>query len=150
MNTSPDPGGLIREYLRDHVPEIANGIVEIMSTARELGFRSMVAVRSHNGAVDPVGACAGIRGARLKEFHIKFPGEFIDIIRWEESPKKFILNALAPLSGYAAGEKVELDKEHNACLTLAPAAYQNLSDKDRRKAMLTSKLVGWDIKFTSA
>ena len=91
--THPD---FIRQLFELEVPEIAENIIEIRALAREAGYRSKVAVISLDDKVDPVGACVGVRGSRIKNIVDELSGEKIDIVRWNDSSQVLISNALMP------------------------------------------------------
>ena len=87
---------LIRTLFELEVPEIADGLVEIRAVAREPGYRSKIAVESHAQGVDPVGACVGPRGSRVRMVVSELRGEKIDIIPWNPEPARFVAKALSP------------------------------------------------------
>src|SRR5262245_48499338 len=110
MNSSSDPNGEIRQLFHKHVPEVAAGIVELVSIAREPGKEVMVAVRSNDNAINAVGACVGRRGVHPKNICRELGGEKVSIVLWSESSETFILNALAPYGPNATGiPKIVLD-----------------------------------------
>ena len=90
---------LIRELFELEVPEIEDGLVVIRAVAREPGYRSKIAVESHIQGVDPVGACVGPRGSRVRMVVSELRGEKIDIIPWNNEPARFVAKALAPGAG---------------------------------------------------
>ncbi len=141
MSLPPGPNGEIRQLFRQHVPEIAAGTVEIVSVARDVGRRSYIAVRSRLAEVDPVGACTGIRGARIKAMVAELNREFLTVVRFEESPERFIRNAVTPLVVSGFGLDVQT---HEALLSIEAgrAARSNHEDSDMR---LVSQLTGWKI-----
>jgi len=91
--THPD---FIRRLFESEVPEVAENIIEIRALAREAGYRSKVAVTSYDDKVDPVGACVGVRGSRIKNIVDELGGEKIDIVRWNDSSQILVANALMP------------------------------------------------------
>jgi len=124
------------------VSEIADGTVEIKGIAREAGFRSKVAVLSHNDKVDPVGACVGMRGIRVKNIVRELGGEKIDIVRWHDDIKTFVTNSLAP----ARLARVEVDEDTRTVKVTVDQDQLSLAiGKKGQNARLTNKLTGWKI-----
>ncbi|MDA0989471.1 MAG: transcription termination factor NusA [Verrucomicrobia bacterium] len=125
------------------VSEIADGVVEIKGIAREPGYRTKVAVVSHNDKVDPVGACVGMRGMRVKNIVRELSGEKIDIIRWSDDPKTYATNSLSP----ARLQRVELDPEiPNLIHVVADSEQLSLAiGKRGQNVRLTAKLLGMKI-----
>ncbi len=124
------------------VPEIYDGIIEIKSVARDPGSRAKIAVLSHDGSIDPVGACVGMRGSRVQAVVNELQGEKIDIIQWNPDPATFIVNALAP----AEVSKVVLDEEQNRIEVVVPDDQLSLAIGRRgQNVRLASQLTGWDI-----
>ena len=124
------------------VPEIYDGIIEIKSVARDPGSRAKIAVLSHDGSIDPVGACVGMRGSRVQAVVNELQGEKIDIIQWNPDPATFIVNALAP----AEVSKVVLDEEQTRIEVVVPDDQLSLAIGRRgQNVRLASQLTGWDI-----
>jgi transcription termination/antitermination protein NusA len=124
------------------VPEIYDGIIEIMSVARDPGSRAKIAVVSHDSGIDPVGPCIGMRGSRVQAVVGELQGEKIDIIQWSPDPATFIVNALAP----AEVAKVVLDEETNRIEVVVPDDQLSLAIGRRgQNVRLASQLSGWDI-----
>ncbi len=124
------------------VPEIYDGIIEIMSVARDAGSRAKIAVLSHDSSIDPVGPCIGMRGSRVQAVVGELQGEKIDIIQWSPDPATFIVNALAP----AEVAKVVLDEEKNKIEVVVPDEQLSLAIGRRgQNVRLASQLSGWDI-----
>lgn len=137
--THPD---FVRRLFELEVSEIADGTVEIKGIAREAGFRSKIAVISHDEKVDPVGACVGMKGIRVKNIVRELSGEKIDIVRWHEDIKTFVTNSLAP----AKLSRVELDEDlHAVTVTVDPDQLSLAIGKKGQNARLTAKLSGWKI-----
>ena len=111
----------VRTLFRLEVSEIADGVVEIMGIARDAGYRTKIAVRTHDDKVDPVGACVGLKGARVRNIVRELNGEKIDIVRWSEDMKNYVTQALAP----AKLESVEVDPDggNTVHVTVAPDQY---------------------------
>ncbi|MBS0235117.1 MAG: transcription termination/antitermination protein NusA [Proteobacteria bacterium] len=127
---------------RAEVPEIYDGIVEIKSVARDPGSRAKIAVISKDSSIDPVGACVGMRGARVQAVVNELQGEKVDIIQWNPDAASFIVNALAP----AEVTKVVLDEDSNRIEVVVPEAQLSLAIGRRgQNVRLASQLTGWDI-----
>lgn len=141
--------GLVAAMFSLEVPEIEQGIVEIKAIAREAGFRTKVAVMSHDDQVDPVGACVGPAGARAKaiqrELH-KDESERIDIIRWSDEPEALVANALSP----AKVEDVFLYPDDATALVIVPDHMLSLAiGREGQNARLAARLTGWRIDIKS-
>jgi len=128
------------------VPEIAEGIVEVMSVSREPGFRAKIAVSSTESDVDPVGACVGMKGSRVQNVVQELQGERIDIITWSPDPAKYVYNALAP----AHVSMVMVDEDANSLLVVVPNDQLSLAiGRQGQNVRLASKLMGWRIDVKS-
>ena len=124
------------------VPEIYDGVVEVVSVARDPGSRAKIAVRSKDGSIDPVGACVGMRGSRVQAVVNELQGEKIDIIQWSPQVANFVVNALAP----AEVTKVVLDEEAERIEVVVPDEQLSLAIGRRgQNVRLASQLTGWDI-----
>ncbi len=124
------------------VPEIYDGVVEIKSVARDPGSRAKIAVISKDTSIDPVGACVGMRGARVQAVVNELQGEKVDIIQWNPDAASFIVNALAP----AEVSKVVLDDDSNRIEVVVPESQLSLAIGRRgQNVRLASQLTGWDI-----
>lgn len=124
------------------VPEIYDGIIEIMEVARDPGSRAKIAVLSHDSSIDPVGPCIGMRGSRVQAVVGELQGEKIDIIQWSTDPATFIVNALAP----AEVAKVVLDEENQRIEVVVPDEQLSLAIGRRgQNVRLASLLSGWRI-----
>jgi transcription termination/antitermination protein NusA len=124
------------------VPEVYEGIIEIKSGARDPGSRAKIAVMSHDHSIDPVGACVGMRGARVQAVVGEMQGEKIDIIPWSPDPATFIVNALQP----AEVSKVVLDPEQGRVEVVVGEAQLSLAIGRRgQNVRLASQLTGWQI-----
>ena len=133
---------LIRRLFEREVTEIAEGLVEIRIVAREAGYRTKIAVTSRDSRVDPVGACVGLRGNRVKTVVRELGGEKVDIIRWESDLRAFVTNALQP----AKLTQVELDEEEHQIRVIVPEDQLSLAiGKKGQNARLAAKLTGWRI-----
>lgn len=128
------------------VPEIYDGIVEIMAAAREPGFRAKIAVRSKDPAVDPVGACVGMKGSRVQNIVQELRGEKIDIVPWDEDAARFVCNALAP----AEISKVYIDELNRKMEIVVPDQQLSLAiGKRGQNVRLAAKLTGWGLDILS-
>jgi transcription termination/antitermination protein NusA len=137
--THPD---FIRRLFEQEVPEIAEGIIEIRALAREAGYRTKVAVASFDEKVDPVGACVGVRGSRIKNIVDELGGEKIDIVRWSDSSQVFITNALMP----AKVSEIALCFELGRATVVVDEDQLSLAiGKHGQNVRLAARLTGWDI-----
>jgi transcription termination/antitermination protein NusA len=137
--THPD---FIRRLFESEVPEIAEGIIEVRTLAREAGYRSKVAVTSFDDKVDPVGACVGVRGSRIKNIVDELGGEKIDIVRWNESSQTLVANALMP----AKVSEIALCFELGRATVVVEEDQLSLAiGKHGQNVRLAARLTGWDI-----
>jgi N utilization substance protein A len=137
---------LIKTLFELEVPEIADGLVEIRGVAREPGYRSKIAVESHAQGVDPVGACVGPRGSRVRMVVSELRGEKIDIIPWNPEPARFVAKALSP----ARVREVYLDDEAREATVVVPDDQLALAiGKEGMNARLAARLTGWKIDIQS-
>jgi transcription termination/antitermination protein NusA len=138
--------GLVQRLLELEVPEIADGIVEIMAIAREAGSRSKVAVRSLRAEVDPIGACLGPKSSRIANVSDNLRGEKIDVIRYDTDAQTFIMNALAP----AKVITVELFEDDGVSLVVVPDYQLSLAiGRDGQNVRLAARLTGWRLDIAS-
>jgi N utilization substance protein A len=137
---------LIRKLFELEVPEIADGLVEIQNVAREPGYRSKIAVVSHASGVDPVGACVGPRGSRVRMVVSELRGEKIDIIPFNEEPARFVAKALSP----ARVREVLVDDENKQATVIVPDDQLSLAiGKEGQNARLAARLTGWRVDIRS-
>ena len=127
------------------VSEISDGVVEIMGVSRDPGYRAKLAVRTANENVDPVGACVGQRGSRVKAIVNELSGEKIDIVRWNEDIRQYVAQALAP----ARLESIEVDPVLPNTVHVVAAAdqYSLAIGKRGQNVRLTTKLTGWHVEI---
>jgi N utilization substance protein A len=138
--------GLLRKMFEFEVPEIAEGIVEIKAVAREPGHRSKIAVVSHEPGVDPVGACVGAKGSRVRLVVNELRGEKIDVVQWEPNLERFVANALAP----AKVKEVHVDADTGTAQVIVPDYQLSLAiGKEGQNARLAAKLTGCRIDIKS-
>ncbi len=137
---------LIKTLFELEVPEIADGLVEIRGVAREPGYRSKIAVESHAQGVDPVGACVGPRGSRVRMVVSELRGEKIDIIPWNPEPARFVAKALSP----ARVREVYLDDAAKEATVIVPDDQLALAiGKEGMNARLAARLTGWKVDIQS-
>jgi len=137
---------LIVKLFELEIPEIAEGAVVIKSIAREPGHRTKVAVVSTDERIDPVGACVGMRGSRVKNIVRELSGEKIDIIRWHPEPRRYIEEALSP----AHVKDMEIDQQSQRVRVIVHDDQLSLAiGKRGQNARLTSKLTGWHVDIVS-
>jgi transcription termination/antitermination protein NusA len=137
---------LIKTLFELEVPEIADGLVEIRGVAREPGYRSKIAVESHAQGVDPVGACVGPRGSRVRMVVSELRGEKIDIIPWNTEPARFVAKALSP----ARVREVYLDDDRRDATVVVPDDQLALAiGKEGMNARLAARLTGWKVDIVS-
>ena len=132
----------IKKLFELEVSEIADGTVEIKGIAREAGFRTKIAVHSNDEKVDPVGACVGLRGQRVKNIVRELSGEKVDIVKFSTDIKTFVTNSLAP----AKLLRLEVDETENAVKVIVESDQLSLAiGKKGQNARLTAKLTGWKV-----
>jgi N utilization substance protein A len=138
--------GLLKALFALEVPEIEEGIVEIKAVAREPGHRSKIAVSSNEPGVDPVGACVGPKGSRVRMVVNELRGEKIDVVPWSASAADFVANALQP----AKVKEVRIDESSGTALVIVPDYQLSLAiGKEGQNARLAARLTGWRIDIKS-
>ena len=138
--------GLIKRLFELEVPEIADGVVEIKACAREPGHRTKIAVWSNDSNVDPVGACVGARGARVRMVVNELRGEKIDIVPFSDEPADLVMKALSP----AKVKEVRLDDETGTAEVIVPDYQLSLAiGKEGQNARLAARLTGWRVDIKS-
>ena len=137
-------GKFVEALFRLAVSEIADGVVEIMGVSRDPGYRAQLAVRTANENVDPVGACVGQRGSRVRSIVNELSGEKIDIVRWNEDIRQYVAQALAP----AKLESIEVDPAQPNTVHIVAAAdqYSLAIGKRGQNVRLATKLTGWHVE----
>src|SRR5688572_15913196 len=137
---------LIKKHFELEVPEIADGLVEITNVAREPGYRSKIAVVSHADGVDPVGACVGPRGSRVRMVVSELRGEKIDIIPYNDEPARFVAKALSP----ARVREVYVDDDNRQATVVVPDDQLSLAiGREGQNARLAARLTGWRVDIKS-
>jgi N utilization substance protein A len=138
--------GLIKRLFELEVPEISNGVVELKACAREPGHRTKIAVWSNDQNVDPVGACVGARGARVRMVTNELRGEKVDIVPFSDDPGEFVTRALQP----AKVKEVRLDEETGTATVIVHDFQLSLAiGKEGQNARLAARLTGWRIDIKS-
>ncbi len=139
--------GLIRRLFEIEVPEVYDGVVEIKAVAREAGARSKVAVSSREPGLDPVGACVGPKGSRVRMIVGELRGERIDVVPWAEAPASYVASSLSP----AKVDRVLIDEDSHTATVIVPNDQLSLAiGKEGQNARLAAKLTGWRIDIKSA
>jgi len=139
--------GFVKKLFELEVPEISEGIVEIKSIYREAGERTKIAVHSKEEKVDPVGACVGMRGSRVKSIVKEIHGERLDIIRWSMEIQEYAKAALSP----AEVSKINVDQDKKTLEVIVNDDQLSLAiGKHGQNVRIASKLIGWDIDIRSA
>ncbi len=137
---------LIKRLFELEVPEILDGVVEIKTVAREPGHRSKIAVVSHDRNVDPVGACVGSKGARVRAVMNELRGEKIDIIKWTDRLEEFVANALSP----AKVKEVRIQDDGQTAFVIVPDYQLSLAiGKEGQNARLAARLTGLRVDIKS-
>jgi N utilization substance protein A len=138
--------GLILELFKLEVPEIADGVVELRACAREPGHRTKIAVASNDSNVDPVGACVGARGARVRQVVTELRGEKVDIVPFTDDPSDFVMKALAP----ARVREVRIHPDTGTAEVIVPDFQLSLAiGKEGQNARLAARLSGWRVDIKS-
>ncbi len=133
----------VRRLFESEVSEIADHTVEIRSIAREAGYRTKIAVHSDDDKVDPVGACVGLRGARVKNIVRELNNEKVDIIRWSDNVREFVTDALKP----AQIRSIQINEdEKKISITVDEEELSKAIGRRGQNVRLTNKLVGWDVQ----
>src|SRR3954447_8521401 len=138
--------GLIKRLFELEVPEISDGVVELKAVAREPGHRTKIAVWSNDSNVDPVGACVGARGARVRMVVNELRGEKVDIVPFSEDPSEFVMKALSP----AKVKEVRIDETTATAEVIVPDYQLSLAiGKEGQNARLAARLTGWRVDIKS-
>ena len=144
MNTDPSEGREVCELFRKRVPAIDSGVVTIRGVVREPGSRSILAVASTDPDIDAVGSCVGTRGVVAKEIVKELHGEFIDIVLWSDSAKRFVSNLFAPMQFLS----ISFDESsHQATAVLKADSALPASKTIALRTRLLRQLTGWVLQF---
>lgn len=133
---------MLIELFKIEVPEIADDLIDIMSAARDIGFRAKIAVRANDPRLDPIGACVGMRGGRVQAVTNELSGERIDIILWDPNDAQFVINAMAPAE--VTSIMVDEDK-HTMDLAVEDEQLSQAIGKNGQNIRLASELTGWEL-----
>ncbi len=137
---------LLIELFRVEVPEIGEGLIELLAAARDPGSRAKIAVRSHDRRIDPVGACVGMRGSRVQAVSNELAGERVDIILWDDNTAQFVINAMAP----AEVASIVMDEDsHSMDLAVAEEQLSKAIGRGGQNVRLASELSGWTLNVMS-
>ncbi|HHM05170.1 MAG TPA: transcription termination/antitermination protein NusA [Gammaproteobacteria bacterium] len=133
---------LIIELFKLEVPEVGEGLIDILGAARDPGSRAKIAVRSNDPRIDPVGACVGMRGSRVQAVSNELAGERIDIIPWDENPAQFVINAMSP----AEVKSIVVDEDtHSMDVAVAEESLSQAIGRGGQNVRLASQLTGWEL-----
>jgi len=142
--TAPE---LLIALFKLEVPEVGEGLIEIKAAARDPGSRAKIAVKSHDPRLDPVGACVGMRGARVQAVSNELAGERVDIILWDETEAQFVINAMAP----AEIESIVVDEDkHSMDVAVATDSLSQAIGRGGQNVRLASELTGWELNVLDA
>ncbi len=137
---------LLIELFKLEVPEAGEGLIDILSAARDPGSRAKIAVKSNDQRIDPVGACVGMRGARVQAVSNELAGERIDIILWNEHPAQFVINAMSP----AEVKAIVVDEDtHSMDVAVAEESLSQAIGRGGQNVRLASQLTGWELNVMS-
>jgi N utilization substance protein A len=133
---------MLVELFRIEVPEIGENIIEIKAAAREPGSRAKIAVKTNDGRIDPIGACVGMRGARVQAVSSELGGERVDIVLWDDNPAQFVINAMAP----ADISSIVVDEDsHTMDLAVHSSQLAQAIGRNGQNVRLASQLSGWTL-----
>jgi len=139
--TAPE---LLIELFKLEVPEVGEGLIDILGAARDPGLRAKIAVHSNDDRIDPVGACVGMRGSRVQSVSNELGGERIDIILWDENPAQFVINAMSP----AEVESIVVDEDaHSMDLAVGEEHLSQAIGRGGQNVRLASQLTGWELNI---
>ncbi len=140
------PGFLI-ELFKLEVPEVGQGLIDILGAARDPGLRAKIAVRSHDPRLDPVGACVGMRGSRVMAVSNELAGERVDIILWDENPAQFVINAMSPTEV----SSIIIDEDRHAMdIAVESDKLSQAIGRNGQNVRLASQLTGWELNVMTA
>ncbi|GAB6034183.1 transcription termination factor NusA [Galenea microaerophila] len=137
---------MLIELFKIEVPEIGDDLIDIMSAARDPGYRAKVAVRANDSRLDPIGACVGIRGSRVQAVTDELNGERIDIVLWDPNDAQFVINAMAP----AEVKSILVDEDkHSMDIAVEDEKLSQAIGKNGQNVRLASELTGWELNVMS-
>jgi N utilization substance protein A len=135
------------ELFKLEVPEVGEGLIEIVAAARDPGLRAKIAVRSNDPRLDPIGACIGMRGARVQAVSNELAGERVDIIQYDDNPAQFVINAMAP----AEVESIVMDEDkHSMDIAVAEDNLAQAIGRGGQNIRLATELTGWELNVMTA
>jgi N utilization substance protein A len=141
-----DPRFLI-ELFKIEVPEVGEGLIDIVAASRDPGLRAKIAVKSNEPRIDPVGACVGMRGSRVQAVSNELAGERVDIVLWDENPAQFVINAMSP----AEVESIVVDEDsHTMDIAVDEEQLSQAIGRGGQNVKLASELTGWNLNVMSA
>ncbi len=133
---------LVVELFKLEVPEVGEGLIEIVAAARDPGLRAKIAVKTNDPRIDPVGACVGMRGSRVQAVSNELAGERVDIIPWNENPAQFVINAMSP----AEVVSIVVDEEANSMdVAVSDEQLSQAIGRGGQNVRLASQLSGWEL-----
>ncbi len=133
---------MLIELFKIEVPEVGEGIIEIKGAARDPGFRAKIAVKTNDGRIDPVGACVGMRGARVQAVSGELGGERVDIVLWDDNPAQLVMNAMAP----AEAVSIVVDEDaHTMDVAVSEESLSQAIGRNGQNVRLASQLTGWEL-----
>ena len=133
---------MLTELFRIEVPEISEQVIEIRGAARDQGSRAKIAVKTNDGRIDPIGACVGMRGARVQAVSNELDGERIDIVLWDDNPAQLVINSMAP----AEVESIVVDEESSSMdVAVSETSLAMAIGRNGQNVRLASELTGWKI-----
>ncbi|MFQ5470184.1 MAG: transcription termination factor NusA [Gammaproteobacteria bacterium] len=139
--TAPE---LLIELFKLEVPEVGEGMIDIISAARDPGLRAKIAVKANDSRIDPVGACVGMRGSRVQSVSNELSGERIDIILWDDNPAQFVINAMSP----AEVESIVVDEDaHSMDIAVVEDNLSQAIGRGGQNVRLASQLTGWELNI---
>jgi transcription termination/antitermination protein NusA len=128
------------ELFKLEVPEVGQGLIEILGAARDPGMRAKIAVKSNDPRIDPVGACVGMRGSRVQTVSTELSGERVDIILWDDNPAQFVVNAMSP----AEVVSIVVDEDaHSMDVAVNTEQLSQAIGRGGQNVRLASELTGW-------
>ncbi|MBT3144685.1 transcription termination factor NusA [Neptunomonas phycophila] len=137
---------MLIELFRIEVPEISEEVIDIRAAARDPGSRAKIAVKTNDGRIDPVGACVGMRGARVQAVSNELGGERVDIILWDDNPAQLVINAMSPAE--VASIVIE-EESHSMDVAVAEEALAMAIGRGGQNVRLASELTGWELNVMS-
>ncbi|MBP9721803.1 MAG: transcription termination/antitermination protein NusA [Gammaproteobacteria bacterium] len=134
--------GMLTELFKIEVPEVSEGVIQIMSVARDPGARAKISVKTNDGRIDPIGACVGMRGSRVQTISSELGGERVDIVLWDEDPVKFVINAMAPAEVLSI---MMNEEKHIMSVVVSEEQLSQAIGRNGQNVRLASILAGWKI-----